>query len=69
VSPSTARRDRTEKRKIYERNRVDEYRLVDPTRKEVTVLILGKSGYRAGRATKSDRIPSRALPDLDLRAG
>ena len=66
LSPSTARRDRTDKKKIYEQNRVDEYWLVDPARKEVSVFDLGKKGYGTNRCVRSGRIKSRALADLDL---
>jgi Uma2 family endonuclease len=66
ISPTTARRDRTEKRKIYEQNRVEEYWLVDPIRKDVTVYVLGKSSYASGRSAKTGRVPSRVLAKLGL---
>jgi Uma2 family endonuclease len=66
LSPATARRDRTEKKNVYERARVDEYWIVDPARKEVTLFDLGKKGYGAGRSAKSGRIKSRGLPELNL---
>lgn len=69
LPPSTARRDRTEKKKVYEHNRVDEYWIVDPVRKEVTVFDLAKRGYAAGRSFKSGRIRSRVLPRLALSVG
>src|SRR5882724_7387745 len=37
LARSTARKDRTEKKDIYERNGVDEYWIVDPDRQNVTV--------------------------------
>lgn len=40
LSPSTASRDRGEKRGIYERNGVLEYWLVDPRARRITVLAL-----------------------------
>jgi Uma2 family endonuclease len=45
ISPATARRDRTEKKRIYEANGVDEYWLVDPHRREATVFHLAGGKY------------------------
>ncbi len=45
LSPSTAGRDRTFKRALYERHFVREYWLVDPTAKNVTVLLLAERGF------------------------
>jgi len=66
LSRSTARRDRTEKKKVYERNGVDEYWIVDAQRRTVTVFHLGKRGYDAGRTFGTGKIKSRVLPKLDL---
>ena len=66
LSRSTARRDRTEKKKVYERNGVDEYWIVDAQRRTITVFHLGKRGYDAGRAFSTGKIKSRVLPQLDL---
>ena len=66
LSRSTARRDRTEKKKVYERNSVDEYWIVDAQRRTVTVFHLGKRGYDAGRTFGAGKIKSRLLPKLDL---
>ena len=66
LSPTTSRRDRTDKKRVYEQNRVDEYWLVDPARKEVTVFALGKKGYGAGRSVKSGRVTSRILGKVDM---
>jgi Uma2 family endonuclease len=66
LSRSTARRDRTEKKKVYERNGVDEYWIVDAPRRRVTVFHLGKRGYDAGRTFSAGKIKSRPLPKLDL---
>ena len=41
LSPATARKDRTEKKAIYEENGVEEYWIVDTKRKEITVSTLG----------------------------
>lgn len=49
LSPATARRDRIEKKRIYEANGVEEYWLVDPYQREVTVFHLVGGKYGAGR--------------------
>jgi Uma2 family endonuclease len=64
LSPSTARRDLTEKKSIYERNGVDEYWIVDPRRKAVTVFHLVKHAYDAGSIFKNGAVRSRVLPKL-----
>jgi len=66
LSPSTARRDRTEKKDIYARNGVDEYWIVDPAKKVVTIFHLIRHRYDAGRSFKSGRVRSRVLPELAL---
>ena len=66
LSRSTARRDRTEKKKVYERNGVEEYWIVDAQRRTVTVFHLTKGGYDAGQAFSAGKIKSRVLPKLDL---
>lgn len=69
LSRSTGRRDRVEKKQVYERNRVDEYWIVDPDRSEVIVFYLGKRGYGSGRRFRNARIISRVLPELTVLAG
>src|SRR5215831_5456309 len=54
LSPSTARRDRGPKRDIYERNGVREYWLVDPRRREITILALGVDGFGAEHTAAGD---------------
>jgi Uma2 family endonuclease len=49
LSPATAHRDRVEKKKVYEANGVDELWLVDPVRRDVTVLQLAAEKYDRGR--------------------
>jgi len=49
LSPSTAMRDRTEKRDVYERNGVEEYWLVDSKRCELTVFTRTAGAFDAGR--------------------
>ena len=49
LSPATAHRDRVEKKRIYEKNGVDELWLVDPARREVAVFGLAGRKYSAGK--------------------
>jgi Uma2 family endonuclease len=62
LSPSTARRDRVEKRRIYARNGVREYWLVDEPRREVAVL--GDDGLASERLYREGRIASSVLTGL-----
>jgi len=48
LSPATARRDRIDKKKVYKANHMDEYWLVDPHRKEITIFRLTAGKYGAG---------------------
>ena len=68
LSPSTARRDRTEKKDIYAANGVREYWLVDPRRRDVTVFNLAGGGYDPGRVVARGMIASQVLPGLHLAA-
>ena len=60
LSPSTARRDRGPKRDIYERNGVREYWLVDPRRREITILALGVEGRFGPEHTAAGDDPARS---------
>jgi Uma2 family endonuclease len=67
LSPATAQRDRVEKKKIYEINGVDEYWLVDPDRREVTVFQLVKGKYGPGKRFRvNQNLRSRLLIGLDM---
>ena len=66
LSPSTAKRDQTEKKAIYARNGVDEYWIVDPRRNAVTVFRLDKQGYDTGRTFTRGTIRSHVLPKLRI---
>jgi len=68
LSRSTARRDRTEKKEIYQQCGVDEYWIVDPERRVVTVFHLEEGRYPTGERVLAGRIPSRVLPQLELTA-
>jgi Uma2 family endonuclease len=63
LSPATARRDRLEKKRLYEANGVEEYWLVDPDRREVVVFRRVRGKYGSGtRYSVSRTLRSRALP-------
>jgi Uma2 family endonuclease len=64
LSASTAKRDQTEKKDIYEANGVDEYWIVDARRKLVPVFYREEHGYGAAQFFRRGLIRSRALPRL-----
>lgn len=64
LSPSTAKRDRIEKRGLYAANGVDEYWVVDPDRRAVTVFRRDEGGFDAGRTVIAGIVRSRVLPKL-----
>ena len=64
LSPATAKRDRTEKKALYEANGVDEYWIVNGRHRTVTVFSLGPHGYDAGRTVMAGALRSRVLPRL-----
>jgi Uma2 family endonuclease len=64
LSPATEGHDRGEKKSIYERNGVDEYWIVDPGARAVTVFSHSEVGYGAGRTFRRGIIRSRVLPRL-----
>ena len=67
LSPATAQRDRVEKKRIYEVNGVDEYWLIDPVRREVTVFQLIDGRYSPGKRSRaSQNLRSRLLPGFKL---
>jgi Uma2 family endonuclease len=67
LSPSTAQRDRTLKKKLYAKYGIQEYWLVDPEAQTVEVLTLGQRGYeRAGLYTKNETLESPLLVGLRI---
>src|SRR4030095_14768184 len=64
LSPATSRRDRTQKKAVYERNGVTEYWLVDPSKRTVTVFCLRRRRYGGARVHASGPIASLSLPRL-----
>ena len=69
LSPRTARRDRGPKRHIYERNGVREYWLLDPRRREITVLVRGSRERfeRVCTAAGDSLAHSTLLPEFATR--
>lgn len=68
ISPSTSLRDHREKFNRYERAGVQEYWLVDPANRLVTVFFLGPD-TRYGRAAvygDQDTVSVRTLPGLEI---
>ncbi|MBI3800502.1 MAG: Uma2 family endonuclease, partial [Deltaproteobacteria bacterium] len=66
LSPATAKRDRTEKKRLYETNGVEEYWLVDQDRREVTVFHLTERRYDAGtRFSIRQKLRSVVLPEFE----
>jgi Uma2 family endonuclease len=69
LSPSTAARDLNEKKRVYAKNGVSEYWIVDPRRRLVVVHALGELGYDSGTDYATGSIRSLVLPDLALTVG
>jgi Uma2 family endonuclease len=69
LSPATAQRDRVEKKRTYEINGVEEYWIVDPGRREVTVFRLAEERYGPGKRLRANQnLRSRLLPGFNIPA-
>lgn len=69
LSPSTAHRDRTEKRELYERFGVKEYWLVDLEQRSILVISFaaeGERSYRIGEVLTTAILPGFAIPVDEL---
>jgi Uma2 family endonuclease len=66
LSPSTARRDRTDKKSAYERAGVDEYWLVDTQRCELLIFMREGATFGEPVIVRSGPVASRVAPSLDL---
>ncbi len=67
LSPSTKSIDQQHKRRIYERNGVREYWLIDPVSKSVRQLILTEKGYDQDRVlSEGDTLASVVLAGLRI---
>lgn len=68
LSPSTAERDRTLKRRLYARHGVSEYWIVDTEARSVAVLLLREGGFEvAGTYGEGDTLTSPTLAGFELR--
>ena len=65
LSPSTRSRDLAEKKDIYARNGVEEYWIIDPRARSLTVFFRDCDSFDGGTTVASGPIPSRLLPGLD----
>jgi Uma2 family endonuclease len=66
LSPSNEKYDRMKKKEIYALNGVDEYWLVAPRTRSVTVFRRTGKTYGEGITHVKGAIPSQVLPDLGL---
>jgi len=67
-SPTTVERDRTYKETLYAREGVREYWMVDPEKKTVQVMTLGKAGFENfGTYGKKDTLKSPIFPALNIK--
>ena len=67
LSPSTKRIDQKQKKRIYERNGVREYWLIDPASQSVRCLVLTAHGFDEGRVFSVDQtLASHVLPGLRI---
>lgn len=67
LSPSSENRDRVIKKKLYTKNRVREYWLVDPQKRIIEALILGKNGYETLKVfSDSEILISRLIEGLQI---
>ena len=67
LSPSTAKKDRSEKMEIYEAAGVEEYWIVDPKNKIVSIYPLTDGLYGAGEAFSSlQTLRSETFPGLEI---
>ncbi len=67
LSPTTAEKDRTYKRRLYAKHGVGEYWIVDPDSETIEVLKLGRRGFeRFALYRKQDTLTSPLLPGLKI---
>ena len=67
LSPGTRRRDRIDKRDLYEQHGVKEYWLIDPEARTVEVLFLERGEYQlTGRWQPGEQAASRLLKGLKV---
>jgi Uma2 family endonuclease len=71
VSPSSANRDRNEKKELYEKHGVKEYWLVDYSEKTVEVYLLNEDGQYGKSVvyTGQEKVPVSIFNDLEIDLG
>lgn len=69
LSPSTEKRDRTQKKSVYARSGVNEYWLVDTNMRCVIVHALAGDSYDDGTEYRRGTIRSGVLPGLSFTVG
>jgi Uma2 family endonuclease len=70
LSPGSRRRDRLDKRDLYEQHGVKEYWLIDPEARTVEVLFLERGEYQlAGRWQPGKQAASRLLKGFKVQVG
>ena len=70
LSPSSAERDRTFKRTLYAMHGVNEYWMVDPAEKTISVLLPGEPGFKvAGIYGEGETLTSTTLRGFRLNTG
>jgi Uma2 family endonuclease len=70
ISPESRRRDRFDKRDLYEQHGVKEYWLIDPEAQTVEVLHLVRGEYQlAGRWLPGEQAASKLLPGFKVPVG
>lgn len=68
LSPSTAHRDRTVKRELYQKYGVKEYWIVDPISESITIHLLNElEKYEGKRYEKNEIIQIHVLKDLRIK--
>jgi Uma2 family endonuclease len=65
LSSSTRRRDLTEKKGVYAKNGVDEYWVIDPRARSITIFSRDGNAFDDGITLTSGPLASRLLPALD----
>lgn len=66
LSRATAKRDRVEKRKIYEKNGVAEYWIVNPKSRHVSIFRLGDRDFSPPLEVARGSVESTVLPGLRI---
>ena len=66
LSPTTSRIDKKQKKRIYERNEILEYVLVDAATETFQVLHLEAGAYGSGLLSAGDTFASRVLPGFEI---